>query len=103
MNYRADNINFSLSRERVIFGVGPTTLFYFSNNIKTYYYWQRRVCNAVCNELAIANGNKAVPVFAEVKIPAGRSLDVAITMNINNISLQIHNGAEERVTAKTLR
>lgn len=69
----------------MIFGVGPTTLFYFLNNIKTYYYWQRRVCNAVCNELAIANGNKAVPVFAEVKIPAGRSLDVAITMNINNM------------------
>jgi hypothetical protein len=24
-------------------------------NIKTYYYWQRKVCNAVCNELAITN------------------------------------------------
>lgn len=72
-------------------------------NIKTYYYWKRRVCNAVYNELAIANGNKAVPVFTEVKIAKGRSLDVAITLNINNISLEIHNGAEERVIAQTLR
>ncbi len=38
MNYRADNINFSLSRERVLCGVGPTTLFYFlkyNNNSDT--------------------------------------------------------------------
>ncbi len=73
-------------------------------NIKTYYYWQKKVCNAVCNELAITNNNvENPPAFAEVILPGIRSSEVAITLNLNNISLQIHNGAEESVIAQTLR
>ena len=72
-------------------------------NIKTYYYWQRRVCNAVCNELAITNNVEQSPAFAEVILPVKKSSEVAITLNINNISLQIHNGADESVISQTLR
>jgi len=73
-------------------------------NIKTYYYWQRRVCNAVCKELAITNNNVGQsPAFAEVILPVTKTTDVAITLNINNITLQIHNGADELVVAQTLR
>lgn len=73
-------------------------------NIKTYYYWQRKVCSAVCNELAITNNNvEKTPAFAEVMIPSIKSSEVAITLNLNNISLQIHNGADETVIAQTLR
>ena len=73
-------------------------------NIKTYYYWQRKVCNAVCNELAITNNNiEKSPAFAEVMLPGIRSSEVAITLNLNNISLKIHNGADESVIAQTLR
>jgi len=72
-------------------------------NIKTYYYWQRKVCNAVCNELAITNNVEKSPAFAEVMISGIRSSEVAITLNLNNISLQIHNGADETVIEQTLR
>lgn len=75
-------------------------------NIKTYYYWQRKVCNAVCNELEISNSQNAgnnLPVFSEVKIPATKTSEIAITLNLNNISLQIHNGADAPVIAQTLR
>ena len=72
-------------------------------NIKTYYYWQRKICNAVCKELAVANNVENTPTFAEVMIPGIRSSEVAITLNFNNISLQIHNGADEAVIAQTLR
>lgn len=73
-------------------------------NIKTYYYWQRKVCNAVCNELAVTNNNiEQSPAFAEVMISGIRASEVAITLNLNNISLQIHNGADESVIAHTLR
>jgi len=73
-------------------------------NIKTYYYWQRRVCNAVCNELEITNNYIGQsPAFAEVILPCKKTSEVAITMSLNNISLQIHNGADESVIAQTLR
>ncbi len=73
-------------------------------NIKTYYYWQRKVVKAVCNELAIANNNVETPhTFAQVILPSTRSSEVAITLNLNNISLQIHNGADESVISQTLK
>ncbi|MDD2495681.1 MAG: IS66 family insertion sequence element accessory protein TnpB [Tissierellia bacterium] len=73
-------------------------------NIKTYYYWQRKVLKAVCNELSIANNNvETSPAFAEVILPGMRKSEVAITLNLNNISLQIHNGANESVISQTLK
>ena len=73
-------------------------------NIKTYYYWQRRVLKAVCNELAVVNNNvEKSPAFAEVMLPGTRRPEVAITLNLNNISVQIHNGADESVISQTLK
>lgn len=72
-------------------------------NIKTYYYWQRKVCNAVCNELAITNNIEKPPAFVEVVLPAARSSEIAIMLNLNSVCLQIHNGADESVIAQTLR
>ena len=73
-------------------------------NIKTYYYWQRKVLKAVCNELAITNNSiEKTPAFTEVILPDTRTPEVAITLNLNNISLQIHNGANESVISQTLK
>ncbi len=42
-------------------------------NIKTYYYWQKKVCQATCRELAmppqpsIAVNAPPIPVFAELR------------------------------------
>ena len=73
-------------------------------NIKTYYYWQHRVLKAVCNELAFVNNNiEKSSSFAEVVLPGARTSEVAITLNLNNISLQIHNGADEPVILQTLK
>ncbi len=73
-------------------------------NIKTYYYWQRRVLNAVCNELAIAENNvEKSPTFSEIILPGTRTSEVAITLTLNNISPQIHNGADESVISQTLK
>ena len=47
-------------------------------NIKTCYYCQRNVLNAVCNDLAIANNNvEKSPVFIDDILPGIRSSEVA--------------------------
>jgi hypothetical protein len=72
-------------------------------NVKSYYYWQRKVCNAVCSELAITDNNAGAPVFSEIMLPGKNASEVAITISLNNVSLQIHNGADEAVISQTLR
>lgn len=73
-------------------------------NIKTYYYRQRKVLKSVCNELMITNNNvERSPAFAEVILPGTKRSEVAITLNLNNIFLQIHNGADESVISQTLK
>lgn len=72
-----------------------------------YYYWQNKICNSVCENLPVVKEPKVsmnVPTFTEVKIPTyNESNDIALTIFINNTSVQIHNHANEDTIAATLR
>ncbi|MEN6510013.1 MAG: IS66 family insertion sequence element accessory protein TnpB [Smithella sp.] len=74
-------------------------------NIKTYYYWQKRVCQNTCRSLAAETqgslSTAAVhhePIFAEVAASAPMREKIALTICKNGIQIHIHNGAD----AKTL-
>ena len=78
--------------------------------IKTYYYWQRRVREAACEQLTpkgvtdltvvTANG---LPAFAEYRIPHQNSDRAVVTVHLSGATMEIHNGADEEVIASTLR
>lgn len=72
-----------------------------------YYYWQKRICNSVCENIPILkekNKSNSMPTFAEVKIPANNEINnIALTISINNNSVQIYNYADEGTVAATLR
>lgn len=72
-----------------------------------YYYWQRKICNYVCENLPVIKETKAptsIPTFTEVKMPVRNDAgDIALTISINNTSVQIYNQANEDTIATTLR
>jgi hypothetical protein len=72
-----------------------------------YYYWQKKICNTVCENLPVLKEKQIpanVPTFAEVKIPVSNDLnDIALTLSLNNTSIQIHNHANEDTIAAALR
>jgi len=72
-----------------------------------YYYWQRKICNSVCENLPVIKETTVptnLPTFAEVKMPVSNEVnDVALTISINNTSVQIHNHANEDTIAAALR
>jgi len=64
-----------------------------------YYYWQKKLREAACEDLAKTNGNSTslVPaVFAEVKLPAQPTSQPAMTILKNQICIE---AAGIRVTA----
>jgi hypothetical protein len=71
-----------------------------------YYYWLKRVREASCREItehtAQMPANADSPVFAEVRQPACGS-SPAIMVQISDIGVEIHNGAEAGVIECTLR
>lgn len=72
-----------------------------------YYYWQNKICDSVCENLPVVKELKLstnIPTFTEVKMPTNdESNDIALTIFINNISVQIHNHANEDTIGATLR
>ena len=72
-----------------------------------YYYWQRKICNSVCENLPVIKEPKVpvnIPTFTEVKMPVRNDAgDIALTISMNNTSVQIHNHANEDTIATTLR
>jgi len=72
-----------------------------------YYYWQKKICDSVCESLPALKEKKlptSVPTFAEVKIPVNNDINsIALTISLNNTSVQIHNNANEDTIATTLR
>jgi hypothetical protein len=80
---------------------------------KGYFYWQRRVREAACQELSTYQEQQAVkatpcdtntPVFAECRIPednhAGRT---AVTIHLNRAVVEIHHGADAATIESVLR
>jgi len=78
-------------------------------NTKTYYYWQRRVREAACEQLAVQEAPSLpmvpigdVPEFAEYRQPNLKEAGSAITLHISGAIVEIHNDADADVIASTL-
>jgi hypothetical protein len=79
---------------------------------KSYFYWQRRAREAACQELtayqeqqvATAKPNDAsTPVFTECSIPVNhRAGEVAITVHLNGVVVEIHPGADTAIIESAL-
>jgi hypothetical protein len=70
-------------------------------NIKTYYHWQKLVCQATCQELPVIKEPKpqavnvaSSPIFAEVSIPESRANQLAIAIKYNAMQINIYCGAD---------
>lgn len=70
-------------------------------NLKTYYHWQKRVCQAACRELSLPSetNTQAVsqpggPVFAEFQLPQPQSGRVAVTIERHDTHIHIYHGAD---------
>ena len=79
-------------------------------NIKTYYYWQKKVCQATCRELAMnhlqpstAVNAAPIPVFAEFRKPEPPSGQLALTIQRNHMEIQIYRGADAVIVETVLQ
>lgn len=79
------------------------------NGIKRqqYYYWQKKICNSLCESIPKVKkleSSSNLPSFAEIKLPTQNiSNDIALSISINNISIQVHNNACENTIAAALK
>jgi hypothetical protein len=79
---------------------------------KSYFYWQRRIREAACQELTThqeqqvkkAEPSQAnAPAFAECRIPEDYPVGVtAVTIRLNGAVVEIHHGAETSVVESIL-
>ena len=80
-------------------------------NIKTYYRWQKIVCQKVCPELSVTPAQKLKNdfepvqakngvVFAELSVPKEHAGAVALTIERRDIKIHIYFGAD-RATVET--
>jgi hypothetical protein len=80
-------------------------------SVKSYYYRLKRICNAAGNKPEMQRRGKVVSAslervteFAEIgPVDCGLSQATAITVQIRNAQIQIHNGADASVIEATLR
>lgn len=70
-------------------------------NLKTYYYWQKRVCQATCRNLSITKEQTIQamhvskgPVFAELSIPNCNTGKLAVTIHHKDMQIHIYGGAD---------
>ena len=78
-------------------------------NIKTYYYWQKKVCQATCRELAMGQQQNletfptsTPPVFAELSMPRNQLGNVALTIHHHNTEVHIYSGADPALVETAL-
>jgi putative transposase len=79
---------------------------------KSYFYWQRRVREAACQELTAYQyqqvakaepGDTNTPAFAECRIPEDHHAGgTAVTIHLNGAVVEIHHGAEASVVESIL-
>jgi len=74
-----------------------------SINIKTYYHWQKLVCQATCRELSVVKEPKSQvvndivddsPIFAELHMPESKANKLAVTIKHNAMQINIYCGAD---------
>jgi len=78
-------------------------------NIKTYYYWQKRVCQATCRELAMNHPRSSIavnatplPVFAELRKPEHPSGQLALTIQRDHMKIEIYRDADATLVETVL-
>ena len=77
-------------------------------NIKTYYYWQKKVCQATCRELAMNHPQPSIEVnanpivFAKLRKPDHPSGQLALTIQRNQMEIQIYRGADTALVETAL-
>ncbi|HCW08569.1 MAG TPA: IS66 family insertion sequence hypothetical protein [Cytophagales bacterium] len=78
-------------------------------NIKTYYHWQKIVCQATCQEFAVNQRRKLemVPmnnntVFAELNLPGNNTGKLAVTIHRNDTEINIYYGADPTIIETAL-
>lgn len=76
-------------------------------SLRQYYYWQNKICKKVSENLpALKEKNTSIdiPTFAEIKMPSINEIrEIALTVSINDATVQIHNHADESTIAAALR
>lgn len=77
---------------------------------KTYYYWQRRVRQAACEQLTLKEATglpmtmtNGGPAFSEYRQPNRRENSAAVTLHLSGATVEIHNGADVSVIEGTLK
>ena len=75
----------------------------FHENI--YYYWQRRLREAACGELAHRNGDAVTegPTFAQIRPPVAGSGGGAITVRMGDAVVEIAGDAPATTVETVLR
>lgn len=81
-------------------------------NEKSYFYWQKRVREAACQELTAYREQQVAktepraantPVFAECKFPENNhAAGTAVTIHLNGAVVEVHHGAEASVIESIL-
>jgi hypothetical protein len=78
-------------------------------NIKTYYYWQRKVCQSTCRELVMNHPQPTLAitptptaVFAELCKPNPPSGQLALTIQHKHMEIQIYRGADAAIVETAL-
>ena len=70
-------------------------------NVKTYYYWQRKVCLETCGDIETVQKSmseilpsKEKVVFAELNIPKNNVGKIAVSVQRDNIHINVYSGAD---------
>lgn len=70
-------------------------------NLKTYYHWQKHVCQATCRELSLPQkattpvvSQPEGPVFAELRLPTPQTGTIALTIQRQDTQIHIYHGAD---------
>ena len=76
-------------------------------NIKTYYYWQRKVWDRNFSfkdaNMVSCHNERSNPTFVEYKLPDRTATNIAVTVRLEYAVLEIHNGADELAVASAMR
>lgn len=82
-------------------------------NLKTYYYWQKLVCQDTCKEISLTSAQKLKQdlkpvqvnrdvVFAELSLTKPHAGKVALTIDRRDMQIHIYCGADRATVESTL-
>lgn len=78
-------------------------------NIKRYYYWLKRIRTAACESLPVIGkqAQSIIPVKASLSTlpnnPVGQRVSSHVTLQVGNVTLELHNGASTDLIENTLQ